>query len=117
MDTFTRHAFSVTLPDAEHEDTWYVCLLVDTPFYGGPEEGGWWGTDTHTVAARACFNKRAADRYARQVRALAETLSSKARDRHGDACLRSEDGAGLSVTDAINAGWIRVLASEETADA
>lgn len=88
---YLAHAFSVVLPEAEVQEEWTVCLMVEVPFYGGPEEGGWWGADTTCVAARVCFNKGEAERYAAQVRTLAEALTKEARERHGSHCLNEMD--------------------------
>ena len=90
-DSYCREAFNVILPDAEQAETWYVCLLQEVPFYGGPQEGGWWGSDIFCIAARECFNRKQAEQYAKQVQKVADELSTEARTRHGDHCLLTLD--------------------------
>jgi hypothetical protein len=84
-----REAFGIVLPDAEESETWYVVLMEEVPYYGGPEEGGWWGRDTVPVAWKECLSKKEATRYEKQVEKLAEELSIVARDRYGNHCLES----------------------------
>jgi hypothetical protein len=89
--TYLQQAFEIVLPDAEQGEEWYVVLVCERPFYGGPEEGGWWGSDTTCAAARVCFNKGEAERYAAQVRSLADELTKEARERHGSHCENEMD--------------------------
>lgn len=89
MTTYLKQAFDITLPDAEEREPWYVCLMEDCPFYGGPEEGGWWSSDTFCVAAKQCHNKKQAERYAKQVKALAEDMTNDSRVQFGEHCLQT----------------------------
>lgn len=54
MDKYIEAAFDAICTEAQRTDQWYVCLMVSVPFYGGPEEGGWWGEDSHCVKFQ-CF--------------------------------------------------------------
>jgi hypothetical protein len=70
---------------------WYVTLYRTEPFYGGPEEGGWWGED-HFVIAFKVFPSEAAAWAAREATLeLAEKLNKEARDEFGNYCLRQWD--------------------------
>jgi len=91
MSAYLKHTFDNLLPDAEKPETWYVCLMQEVPFYGGPEEGGWWGSDTFPVAVKQCFNKREAEQWAERVKATAATMSEEARQRHGQHCSETLD--------------------------
>ena len=45
-----RHAFFEVLDEPKPAIGVYLSLYRETPFYGGPEEGGWWGSDEELVA-------------------------------------------------------------------
>ena len=65
----------------------YVTLYEDIPFYGGPEEGGWWGSDCVLVES-AHFNFREDAEQAKvRVLELATDLSAAAKKLYGERCL------------------------------
>lgn len=39
----------------------YVSLYAKTPFYGGPEEGGWWGHDVVLVSHQSVSSAEEAE--------------------------------------------------------
>ncbi len=64
----------------------YVSLYENVPFYGGPEEGGWWGHDTVLVGYKQ-FNREAqAQTAADAVRELAERLGEESKRNYGERC-------------------------------
>jgi hypothetical protein len=64
----------------------YVTLYVDRPFYGGPEEGGWWGRDTEMVAYQEVPTEEQAQALRDKVDVLAEQLSKVAKIEFGKRC-------------------------------
>lgn len=86
--SFTRDSFHAVCKDAKHAETWYVSLVEEAPYYGGSEEGGWWGTDTHLLAYQEFPSEEAAQAAAEQVQQLAAELKQDAQREHGDQCLR-----------------------------
>ena len=44
--TYTSEAFHQICKEAKPAKSHHVSLYANEPFYGGPEEGGWWGSDT-----------------------------------------------------------------------
>ena len=40
----------------------YVVLWQDSPYYGGPEEGGWWGTDRIPLQYASFATEEAAEK-------------------------------------------------------
>lgn len=62
--------------------------MVDIPFYGGPQEGGWWGVDTEVVAYHECISEEEANRLKDEVEKLAQELNAEARKTYGEQCLR-----------------------------
>lgn len=70
------------LPNAEHASTCYVSLYVRVPYYGGPEEGGWWGEDIRLVAYQRCCSEEEAEMYHCDI----EALNDSARREFGEFC-------------------------------
>lgn len=91
MDTSIQEAFDRVLSDATAAETWYVALVEDRPYYGGPEEGGWWGHDTDIVAYKEFASEALARAAADAVEALAVELERDARAAHGRHCLDELD--------------------------
>lgn len=83
-----KEAFFSVCEDAKPAVSSYVSLYVRVPYYGGPEEGGWWGEDHRLVAYKHCSYPDHAEAVRRDVEALAEELSSESRREFGEQCLR-----------------------------
>lgn len=69
----------------------YVCLMENVPFYGGPEEGGWWGSDTHVVAWQWFQSEDDAHKACLAVNTLSAELNEEARKEFGKQCLQEMD--------------------------
>ena len=65
----------------------YVVLWVNCPYYGGPEEGGWWGNDRIPQAFTECASECQANALRDRIEVLAKSLSSEASRDHGRTCL------------------------------
>ena len=81
-----KQAFFAVCDDAKPATSNYVSLYRNEPFYGGPEEGGWWGTDCVLVAYKECATEELADAIEAQVLALADRLSAEAKDAFNRQC-------------------------------
>lgn len=79
MDTI-EEAFRQVCAQAEPAEDVFVSLYRLDRFYGGPEEGGWYGTDATLLASQQVFSRRAAERMKDQVTELAEKLTRDAED-------------------------------------
>lgn len=86
--SFIQEAFNQICNRAEAPREWYVCLMESVPYYGGPEEGGWWGRDVLCVAYQAFATLEAAEAVRAKVGALAATLATQSLREHGDRCLQ-----------------------------
>ena len=86
-----EQAFFEACDKAEKAEGHFVSLYVDAPYYGGPEEGGWWGSDTHLVATAAYPTKAQAEAAKAAADALAKELSDQARRDYGEFCNRQMD--------------------------
>lgn len=111
-----KEAFFQVCRDAVPAEGSYVSLYVDSPYYGGPEEGGWWGSDTELVAYYKCASRVEADAVKAQVEKLADQLSAEAKTSFGRAChaevewleARGLDADFLPEVDGENRFWVRV---------
>lgn len=90
-DSFLSAAFHKACQDAIQADDWFVSLVVDAPFYGGPEEGGWWGSDTILCAYQRYPSQELAEQAAGKVRELAKELSQQEQREFGQQCLNEMD--------------------------
>jgi len=66
----------------------YLSLYRSDSWYGGPEEGGWWGHTTSVVAYQDFPSVEAAEAAKVRVEQLAEQLTKDAERSYGDLCLR-----------------------------
>ena len=65
----------------------YVSLYVKLPFYGGPQEGGWWGSDVQLVAYQQFSTIEAAEEVLENVQKLAQRQSEAAKNSFNQQCL------------------------------
>lgn len=89
MDSFINQAFHATIKDAKPAGSVYVCLMESVPFYGGPEEGGWWGEDRILHAYREYPTMEQAEAARDAVQKLADELKADSQRAYGDHCLRT----------------------------
>lgn len=82
----TKEAFFQIFADAQPAKKSYVSLYVSQPFYGGPEEGGWWGQDDVLVAYQEVLTDEEAEEKAKAVQALADKLTDEAKDSFNRSC-------------------------------
>ena len=85
-DRYLRDAFLQVCQTARPAKSHYVSLYVNLPYYGGPEEGGWWGHDTELVAYYECLTAEEAEVVKSRVQSLALELNKEAKDRFNARC-------------------------------
>lgn len=98
-----KEAFFSVCEDAKPAVSSYVSLYVVVPYYGGPEEGGWWGQDHRIVAYKHCDTPERASAVRRDVRAFAAELSDRAKREFGDRCLREMEWLDAR---GLDADWL-----------
>jgi hypothetical protein len=111
-----REAFFEVCKNAKQAESYFVSLYTELPFYGGPEEGGWWGSDTELVAYQETTTEAYAKALLEQVKTLAEKLSKEARDDFGRQCqaecewleARGLDADYLPEVDGEQRYWVTV---------
>lgn len=89
--SYIQSAFEAVCKSALQAEDVYVCLMERSSFYGGPEEGGWWGEDVALVAHQQFDTREQAEAAREDVETLAEELEAEARKSFGDQCLREMD--------------------------
>lgn len=83
---YIKAAFDQVCAKAQPAQSNYVSLYVELPYYGGPEEGGWWGSDTKLVAYQECVSDVEAQQLQEQVKELAAQLNKQAKNRFNAQC-------------------------------
>ena len=81
------NAFMSIIPDATLAKQHYIVLWKRVPFYGGPEEDGWWGNDEIPVAYHRVSTLEMAEELRKQIEAEAAAKTEEAKREHGDRCL------------------------------
>lgn len=82
-----NEAFFSICREAKPAKSSYVSLYINVPYYGGPEEGGWWGSDNMLVAYHQCGNDIEAEHVKAKVEETAKEMSDNAKRSFGRACL------------------------------
>lgn len=85
-----QDAFHAVCTEAIEAKTgcFYVTLIRIVPFYGGPEEGGWFGKDKVVEAYQRFSDRHAAKVAFSAVKRLAKEMTDTAKIEHGQACIR-----------------------------
>ena len=88
-NTYTRQAFFDAIDETPTDaDAHYVSLYARVPFYGGPEEGGWWGSDCELECYYRFATLQQAEAAYEQIFQLAETLSQQSKAEWSEQCAR-----------------------------
>jgi hypothetical protein len=91
MASYLQESFNQVCKQAIQPKGYYVSLMENIPYYGGPEEGGWWGHDTRIVAYQRFPSLEQAEAAKSQVETLANELTIEDRKAYGDHCLRQTE--------------------------
>jgi len=84
-------AFYKENPEAEECAGWHCSLYQRVSYYGGPEEGGWWDSDTVLEATQWYPSRQLADRALRAIEVHAKKMSDDAQQKHDEQCARECD--------------------------
>jgi hypothetical protein len=82
-----KDAFFAACKEAVPAASNFVSLYLRSPFYGGAEEGGWWGNDVSLIASQEYCNEKTADLAKCHVEKLAEKATGDAKRAFGEKCL------------------------------
>jgi len=86
-----QEAFDEACKDSVEVFAWYCTLYVTWRWYGGAEEGGWWGTTVQAEAFQRFNSKEEAEAALEAVKTLAVEKTKEAKKIHGDICLNQLD--------------------------
>ena len=86
--SYIREAFEKVCSEAKQAEGHFVVLVEEIPYYGGPEEGGWWGRDTDIIAYQWYPTEEQASAAAEEVKKFAKELEANAQREYGEQCLR-----------------------------
>lgn len=88
---FAKAAFDKIIAenDRREPEEWCVALVEVSSYYGGPEEGGWWGRDTEVISYARYSSQEQAEHVAAEIRDLAQQLTRDAKRADGEYCLRT----------------------------
>jgi hypothetical protein len=81
-----RTAFHQVCAEAKPAESYYISLYIRAPYFGGPEEGGWWGEDVCLFAAQHYTTDEAADAALVEIQELVKGLNVDAKKAYGEQC-------------------------------
>ena len=87
---------------SETDKPYYVVLWEARQYYGGPEEGGWYGYDYIVASYKRVDSLLVAENLAARIHLLAKNMSKQSRDEYYRRCLEEcerADAAGEDPTD------------------
>ena len=88
MTVEIQHAFHEVCKEAKLRENCFVSLYRIVPFYGGPEEGGWWGEHRMLQSYQAYPTFEQAMAAKEVVEELCKKMNENARKDYGDQCLK-----------------------------
>lgn len=79
--SFLRKAFKQALSESKHQtpEVYYLTLWSVESYYGGPEEGGWWGKDYTPLEYAVFTNEDEAFAAKEKIEELSKQLHRQAR--------------------------------------
>ena len=83
-----QSAFAEVCKDAKLAHGVFVSLYRREPFYGGPQEGGWWSADVFLVASQEFKTEESAKAAKGKVEELAKKLEEESKKTSGEICQR-----------------------------
>lgn len=86
-------AFWAVCAEAEVPKRAYVSLYSVANWYGGPEEGGWWGHTVKLEGYMLCNTEQEAHDRAEAVQTYADQLTEEARDAWSRRCQQECENA------------------------
>lgn len=98
--SYIHCAFDEVCKEANVAKAYYVSLMASVPYYGGPEEGGWWGNNQIVVKYQRFDTEEAAETAMNAVEELAKNLSEETKKEFGKQCLRE-----MAICDKLNVDY------------
>lgn len=86
-----KEEFFKICSEAKASESHFCSLYVSEPFYGGPEEGGWWGNDTRLIASQEFNSIELAEMAENAIKELAEKANQDAKRDFSEQCRAEMD--------------------------
>lgn len=98
-------AWNEIIEDSEVAQECYLSLYENVPYYGGPEEGGWWGYIQILLKYCKCSSYAQAEMLSDKLRKHCEELTEEAKKADGQDCLRHMERADQRGEDVSDDGY------------
>ena len=98
-------AWNEIIEDSEVAQECYLSLYENVPYYGGPEEGGWWGYLQILQKYCKCASRQQAEMLREKLHTHCEELTQEAKKADGEDCLRHMERADQRGEDVNDDGY------------
>ena len=104
-DSIFLQAWNEIIEDREVAQECYLSLYENVPYYGGPEEGGWWGSLHILKEYCKCSSREAAEMLMEKLQERCEQLNKESKKADGEDCLRHMERADQRGEDVDDYGY------------
>ncbi len=98
-------AWDEIVEDSEVAQECYLSFYENVPYYGGPEEGGWWGYLQILQKYCKCSSRQQAEMLREKLHKYCEELTEEAKKADGENCLRHIERADRRGEDVDDDGY------------
>lgn len=88
---YIQAAYRKVCRDASASDERFVSLYEESQYYGGPEEGGWYGTDMRLVETQRYASEATAYAVYTQIEEAAKSMTADSRAAWAQRCSAEMD--------------------------
>lgn len=89
--TYIKEAYQRVCKDTLKPESFWLTLYCSYPFYGGPEEGGWWGQDTVVKETKHFEFRDDAEKVKVLIDQEVSDLNIIAKSAYGKRCLHETE--------------------------
>ena len=100
MSDYIQAAYRKVCRNAETSDERFVSLYEESQYYGGPEEGGWYGTDMRLVETQRFASEATAYAVYTKIEAIAAAMTADSRAAWAQRCSDEVDWCDARGLDA-----------------
>jgi len=104
-DDILIQAWDEIMADAQEAEECIVSMYSVERYYGGPEEGGWWGNLFILQKYVRCSNRDAAEKLQHKLQERCEELNREEQQRDSEDCLRHCERAWSRGEDVDDYGY------------
>jgi len=104
-DNIFLQAWNEIIEDREVAQDCYLSIYQCESYYGGPEEGGWWGYLHILKEYCKCSSREAAEMLMEKLQERCKQLNNEAKIADGEDCLRHMERADRRGEDVSDDGY------------